>query len=127
MCSKGTSSPHFEQYRWYLIRPKSSSWSWLKRRVFSSVAGYRPTGIDTKPKLMAPFHMVLGISRTFRERSGAGRRTPRLPPDLSFYPGVPTGQAILAPQLSDVGSPSPVGHAAIVVPHPEQNSTAIEA
>ena len=43
------------------IRPPSSSWSWLKRSVFSSVAGYTATGIVTSPKLMAPFHIVLGM------------------------------------------------------------------
>jgi len=37
--SKVTSSPHLAHVRWYLMRPKSLSWSWLKRRVFSSVAG----------------------------------------------------------------------------------------
>jgi hypothetical protein len=29
---------------------------------FSSVAGYSPTGIDTRPNEMAPFHMVLGMT-----------------------------------------------------------------
>src|ERR671919_2728512 len=56
--SYGTSSPSFEHTRWYLIRPWSFSCSWLNRRVFSSVAVYTRTGIDTRPKEMAPLHMV---------------------------------------------------------------------
>ena len=43
------------------IRPPSSSWSWLNRSVFSSVAGYTETGMVTSPKLMAPFHIDLGM------------------------------------------------------------------
>src|SRR6266508_243931 len=62
MCSKGTSSASIEHTRLYLIRPKSSSWSWLNLSDFSSVAGYSPTGIETRPKEMAPFHMTLGMS-----------------------------------------------------------------
>src|SRR6266536_2920653 len=62
MCSKSTISPHLEQTRWYLIRPKSSSWSWLKWSDFSSVAVNRPTGTDTRPNEMAPFHIALGIT-----------------------------------------------------------------
>src|SRR3954451_11295980 len=62
MCSKVTSSPSTAHTRLYLMRPMSSSWSWLKCRDFSSVAGYMPTGIDTRPKEMAPFHMVLGMT-----------------------------------------------------------------
>src|SRR5437762_1169639 len=72
MCSNGTSSPQIEQVRWYLMRPWSLSWSWLKRSVFSSVAGYRPTGIETSPNEIAPFHMVLGIAHL-----SSGEGTPR--------------------------------------------------
>src|SRR6266700_7849736 len=68
MCSKGTSSPHTAHTRWYLMRPWSLSWSWLNLRLFSSVAGYSPTGTVTRPKVMAPFHIVLGISQHLRGR-----------------------------------------------------------
>src|SRR2546423_695355 len=61
MCSNETSSPSTAHVRWYLMRPWSSSCSWLNRRVFSSVAGYILTGIVTSPKEMAPFHIVLGM------------------------------------------------------------------
>src|SRR5437588_3314715 len=64
MCSKGTLSPHLAHTRWYLMRPWSSSWSWLKDRPFSSVAGNTLIGIDTSPNEMAPFHMVLGMIST---------------------------------------------------------------
>src|SRR3954469_49919 len=62
MWSNETSSPSIEHTRWYLIRPPSLSCSWLNRTVFSSVAGNTRIGIETSPKEMAPFHMVLGIS-----------------------------------------------------------------
>src|SRR5437899_3126668 len=48
------------------MRPWSFSWSWLNERPFSSVAGNTLIGMDTSPKEMAPFHMVLGMARTFR-------------------------------------------------------------
>src|SRR5512141_2597695 len=60
MWSNSTSSPSIEQTRFMRIRPMSSSWSWLNRRLFSSVAGYTATGIVTRPNEMAPFHMALG-------------------------------------------------------------------
>src|SRR2546423_4710268 len=62
MCSNATSSPHTAQVRWYRIRPMSLSWSWLNLRLFSSVAGYRRIGTVTRPKEIAPFHIVLGIA-----------------------------------------------------------------
>src|SRR5437763_10270246 len=66
MCSYATISPHFAQTRWYLMRPWSSSWSWLNDRPFSSVAGNTLIGMETSPKEIAPFHMVLGMVSTFR-------------------------------------------------------------
>src|SRR5438034_445801 len=72
MCSKATSSPSMAHTRLYLMRPWSTSCSWLNRSVFSSVAGNRPTGMETRPKEMAPFHMALGIEHL------RGRSNPRL-------------------------------------------------
>jgi hypothetical protein len=37
----------------------------LKDRPFSSVEGNTLIGIDTSPKEMAPFHMVLGMALPF--------------------------------------------------------------
>src|SRR5436190_9065546 len=71
MWSKDTSSPHTEHTRWYLMRPPSLSCSWLKRRVFSSVAGKTLIGIETRPNEMAPLHMVLGIGSPSGEVSPA--------------------------------------------------------
>ena len=69
MCSNGTTSPHFAQTRWYLMRPWSSSWSWLNERLFSSVAGKTLMGMDTSPKEIAPFHMVLGMALRLSSRA----------------------------------------------------------
>src|SRR5919198_3023972 len=74
MCSKVTSSPQTEHTRWYLMRPPSLSCSWLKRRVFSSVAGKTLIGIETRPNEMAPLHMVLGIGSPSGEVSLAHPR-----------------------------------------------------
>src|SRR5438034_7315236 len=68
MCSNGTSSPHTEHTRLYLMRPPSLSWSWLNRRLFSSVAGKTLIGIETRPNEMAPFHIVLGMGEASFER-----------------------------------------------------------
>src|SRR6476619_6430644 len=52
------------------MRAMSSSWSWLNLSDFSSVAGNTLTGIVTRPKEMAPFHIDRGgIVRTSQGRS----------------------------------------------------------
>src|SRR5947199_642879 len=91
MWSKDTSSPHTAHTRWYLMRPPSLSCSWLKRRVFSSVAGKTLIGIETRPNEMAPLHIVLGICPPSGE-VGSRARTRRHPIVLLEGPpvGIPT-------------------------------------
>src|SRR6266511_1246001 len=40
------------------MRPPSLAWSWLNRRLFSSVAPYSLTGMVTSPNEIAPFQIV---------------------------------------------------------------------
>src|ERR687892_1359867 len=105
--SNGTSWPSVEQTRWYLILPWSFSCSWLNRRVFSSVAVYTRTGIDTRPKEMAPLHIVfMGTSRAGRSLDciAGGTRSPRnsmpsaLPVQAPPGPRLPHGEAPAAPR-----------------------------
>src|SRR6266436_2079831 len=58
MSSYGTSCSSIEQNRRNLIRPPSSRCTWRKAMSFCSVAVYSFTGIMTRPKETAPFHML---------------------------------------------------------------------
>jgi hypothetical protein len=53
--------PHFSQTRLYLMRPPSSGCTWRKLMSFSSVAEKSFTGIVTRPKEIAPFHIERGM------------------------------------------------------------------
>src|SRR5437588_8917694 len=72
------------------MRPWSSSCSWLNERPFSSVAGNTRIGIETSPKEMAPFHMVLGMACAFRVGVGilaaAVAATSTFPPRMAGMP-----------------------------------------
>jgi hypothetical protein len=48
--------------------------SWLKRTSFSSVAEYSFTGIETIPKLIAPFQIGRGISHLLPSRQTPVKR-----------------------------------------------------
>src|SRR5215207_7776939 len=58
MSEYGTSSPHTEQTRLYLIRPPSATCTCRKEMSFSSVAENTLIGIVTIPKEMAPFQIA---------------------------------------------------------------------
>lgn len=61
MSSHTTSSPSASATRLYLMGEWSVLRSCLNFGVLFSVAVYIPTGMVTRPKLIAPFHIALGM------------------------------------------------------------------
>src|SRR3979490_1182874 len=70
MCSIGTSSPSLEQTPFCWIRAPSLSCSWWNRTSFWDVAVKSLIGTLTRPKLMAPLQMALGIIETYLLANG---------------------------------------------------------
>ena len=72
------------------MRPPSGAWSWLKRRLFSSVAPYTRTGIVTNPKEIAPFQIVFTNQASFdvgTPATAAARRKAALTDQRQLYAG----------------------------------------
>src|SRR4029453_9710155 len=67
--ANGISLPHFSQNRLYLMRPPSSGCTWRKLMSFSSVAEKSFTGIVTRPKEIAPFHIERGMPPSLPDAS----------------------------------------------------------
>src|SRR2546423_7725963 len=68
MSSQGTSSPSAGQTRFCWMRTPSDSCSWWKRTDFLETALYSFTGTLTRPKLIAPVHIDLGMPHSFAHR-----------------------------------------------------------
>src|SRR5687768_16713110 len=61
IASPGTSSPSAAETFLYLMRAPVRLSSWLKLTVLRDTAAYSLIGMLTRPKLMAPLQMALGI------------------------------------------------------------------
>src|SRR5688572_21429874 len=61
IASAGTSSPSAAETFLYLMRDPVRESSWLKETFLRDTAAYSLIGMLTRPKLMAPLQMALGI------------------------------------------------------------------
>ena len=78
------------------MRSDVPSSNWLKWMLLSDVAGYRPTGMFTSPKLRAPFQIVRGTSHKLPAQ---GRSTTLLQPFATLSPWSSSARSGFGPAL----------------------------